>query len=111
MAKISEIKKRIEKRANIELNNRNLLIETRRGSKMQEDCTAPVVQQEKSVQKLVKLTYTEMASMQDHQVHHSSSADIIKCPGGWLYMVKVPTGTKSFYADPVFVPYPVNNIW
>ena len=56
------------------------------------------------LRKISKFSYEEMLNMELNQVTSSSGGDIIRVPGGWLYVIKTPCATKIFYQAPVFVP-------
>lgn len=53
---------------------------------------------------LFKLAYEDMCLMEVNQIHRSTGGDLVRVPGGWLYVLKVPSGGKTFYQSPVFVP-------
>lgn len=53
--------------------------------------------------KISKMSYKEMLDMELNQIKSSPGGDIIRVPGGWLYVVKTPCASKTFYQAPVWV--------
>jgi hypothetical protein len=60
--------------------------------------------------KISRMSYEEMLNMELNQIKSSPAGDIIRVPGGWLYVIKTPAGSKTIYQNPVFMPFPKGDL-